>query len=61
MAKVVLEAEGIKFNLINVEDDKDAMEYVKNVLCLSSMPVITKEGESPIVGFNPELIKELKN
>ncbi|WP_226035761.1 glutaredoxin family protein [Aquibacillus saliphilus] len=61
MTKTVLQGEGIEFNTINVEDDQNALNYVKNELGFSAMPVIIKDGIDPIVGFNPDRLKELQD
>jgi glutaredoxin-like protein NrdH len=61
MTKTVLNGEGIEFETVNVEDDEAALKYIKEDLGYSSMPVTIKEGHNPIVGFNPERFKELKD
>jgi glutaredoxin-like protein NrdH len=61
MTKRVLDEEGIKYTAINVQDDEKAMEYVKNVLGLTSMPVVVVEGEEPFTGFRPDKLQEIKN
>jgi glutaredoxin-like protein NrdH len=60
MTKRVLDGEGIEFTAINVQDDEKAMEYVKDVLGLSSMPVVIIEGEEPFTGFRPDKLQDIK-
>ncbi|MEL3959445.1 glutaredoxin-like protein NrdH [Caldifermentibacillus hisashii] len=60
VTKIVLKDEGIEFNTINIEDDQEAMEYVKDVLGFSSTPVIVADGHEPFSGFQPDKLKELK-
>jgi glutaredoxin-like protein NrdH len=60
MTKRVLDGEGIEYTAINVQDDEKAMEYVKETLKLSSMPVVVVEGQEPFTGFRPDLLQELK-
>lgn len=60
MTKRVLDGEGIEYKMINVEDDEDAMKYVKEVLQLYSMPVVVVEGQEPFTGFRPDKLHEIK-
>lgn len=60
MTKRVLEGEGVHFNVINVEEDTNALEYVKNQLGFSSMPVVVAEGIEPFSGFRPDMLQALK-
>jgi glutaredoxin-like protein NrdH len=60
MTKMVLNNEGIEFNIINVEDDAQALTYIKEELGLSSMPVVVVEGQEPFTGFRPDKLQELK-
>jgi glutaredoxin-like protein NrdH len=60
MTKLVLDGEGIEYETINVQDDEKAMEYVKEVLGLTSMPVVIVEGEEPFTGFRPDKLQEIK-
>lgn len=63
MTKRVLQGEGVEFTLINVEDDtkegREGLHYVKEVLGLSSMPVVEVEGQEPFTGFRPDKLAEL--
>ena len=59
MTKNVLNGEGIQFNIINVEDDQEAYDYVVNTLGLRQMPVVEVEGQEPFTGFEPDKLKEL--
>ncbi|WEG18668.1 glutaredoxin-like protein NrdH [Alkalihalophilus pseudofirmus] len=56
MTKRVLDGEGIEYTSINVEDDAEALDYVKNNLGFSSMPVVVKDGEEPFSGFRPDML-----
>ena len=60
MTKMVLSGEGIEFELINVEESEEAMDYVKNTLKLSSMPVVVADGQDPFTGFRPDILLTLK-
>jgi glutaredoxin-like protein NrdH len=59
MTKQVLQGEGIEFDLINVEDDEKAFDYVVNTLGLRQMPVVVVEGQEPFTGFRPDKLQEL--
>lgn len=59
MTKRVLQGEGIEFESINVEDDPNALDYVKNTLGLTSMPVVIIDGQEPFTGFRPDKLQEL--
>jgi glutaredoxin len=52
--------EGIEFETINVEDNEQALTYIKEELGLSSMPVVVVEGQEPFTGFRPDKLQELK-
>lgn len=60
MTKRVLQGEGINFNTINVQEDEDALNYVKNDLGFTSMPVVVADGIEPFSGFRPDLLQALK-
>lgn len=60
MSKNVLNGEEIEFTAINVEDDAEAYNYVKEELGLMEMPVIVAEGHEIFTGFRPDLLKALK-
>lgn len=60
MTKNVLDGEGIPYVALNVQDDEDAMHYVKEVLQLTSMPVVIVEGQEPFTGFRPDKLQEIK-
>lgn len=61
MTKNVLNGEKIKFEAINVEQDKKAYDYVVNTLGLREMPVVVVEGQEPFTGFQPDKLQELAN
>lgn len=58
--KMVLDNEGIEYEAINVEENEDALKYVRDELGFSAMPVVVAEGHEPFAGFQPEKLKELK-
>jgi len=64
MTKMVLNGEGIDFDLINIQDDteegREGYTYVVDVLELRSMPVVIVEGQEPFTGFQPEKLKAIK-
>ena len=60
MTKNFLTGEGIEYELINVEDNEEAMDYVRYELGVASMPVVEK-GDYIVVGFNPDKLLRLKS
>ena len=73
MTKRVLTGEGIEFVAINVEEvqeekfelngvviEKTPLDYVKEDLGFSAMPVVIVEGEEPFTGFRPDKLTEIK-
>lgn len=60
MTKRVLTELGVKFDTINVEENEEALRYVKDTLGFSAMPVIVAEGRTPFTGFQPDKLNELK-
>ncbi|MCA1021488.1 glutaredoxin family protein [Halobacillus litoralis] len=60
MTKGMLNDEGIEYEVINVEDNVEALSYVKDELGLMSMPVVEKKGEEPFSGFRPDKLLNLK-
>lgn len=60
MTKSVLDGEGIEYTAINVQDDEQALSYVKDELGLTSMPVVVVEGQEPFTGFRPDILHSLK-
>ncbi|MED1203544.1 glutaredoxin domain-containing protein [Heyndrickxia acidicola] len=59
MTKMVLNGEGIEFQVFNVEEDEQAFDYVVNTLNLRQMPVVVVEGREPFSGFQPDKLKAL--
>lgn len=59
MTKNVLNGKNIEYKLINVEEDAEAMTYVKEVLKFTSMPVVVVEGQEPFAGFRPDKLDEI--
>lgn len=60
MTKNIMNAEGIKFETINVEGNDELINYIKNELGFSSMPVVVADGHEPFCDFRPDLIEKLK-
>lgn len=60
MTKNVLNNEGLEYEVINVEEDDSAFDYVVNTLGLRQMPVVVAEGQEPFTGFRPDKLQELK-
>ncbi len=61
MTKRVLEGEGVNFKAINVEENEEAMKYIKEVLGLTSMPVVVvNNGEDIFTGFRPDKLQRIK-
>jgi glutaredoxin-like protein NrdH len=60
MTKTVLNGEGIEFEVINVEENEEALHYVKEVLGFSAMPVVVVDGQEPFTGFRPDKLQALK-
>lgn len=52
---------GLPFVEINVEDDLEALNYIKDTLGFQSLPVVEAEGFTPFTGFNQNALKSLKD
>ena len=50
----------LPFVEINVEDDLEAFNYIKDTLNFKSLPVVEKQGFTPFSGFNHNALKSLK-
>jgi glutaredoxin-like protein NrdH len=61
MTKAVLDGEGVVYKAVNVQEDEEAMSYVRDELGLTSMPVVVAEGKEIFTGFRPDLLHELKD
>lgn len=59
LTKTILVNEGIEFKTVNVEEDSNALDYIKNTLGFTSVPVVEVEGSESFAGFQPEKLKEL--
>ena len=57
--KFLLKNENIEFHEKNIMEDESHLNYLKD-LGYMSVPVVMVEGIEPIVGFQPERLKELK-
>ena len=55
--KASLDSLGADYRVIDVTEDPDALDYVKNTLGYSQAPVVEVEGAT-WSGHNPALIKE---
>ncbi len=60
MTKEMLNDESIEFDVINVEEDENALSYIKDELGFMSMPVVVKKGEEPFSDFRPDKLLKLK-
>jgi len=65
MTKNVLNGEGIEFKAINVDEldeakKEETVNYIKEELGFTSMPVIVAEGHEAFAGFQPDKLKTLK-
>ncbi|MGG3890203.1 glutaredoxin-like protein NrdH [Metabacillus fastidiosus] len=60
MTKMVLSSNSIEFELINVEQNEEAHDYVVNTLGFRSVPVVEVEGQETFTGFQPDKLQELK-
>jgi glutaredoxin-like protein NrdH len=60
MTKVVLNEKEVTYEVINVEEDDQAYNYVQNDLGYTSMPVVVVEGEEPFSGFRPDKLHQIK-
>lgn len=58
VAKKLTEA-GIEFELVDISRDHVSADYVKRVLMARSTPVVESDGRLPIVGYQPDKLKEL--
>ena len=56
--KSFFESHGISFVTVNVEENEEALEYVKYDLGVTSLPVVT-QGDVVVVGFEPEKLAKM--
>jgi glutaredoxin len=66
MTKKILGDKGLKFEALNIdlmkEEDKDkTVNFIKEELGFSAMPVVVAEGHEPFAGFRPDKLSELGN
>lgn len=59
LTKTLLVNEGVEFKTVNIEEDSNALNYIKNTLGFSSTPVVEVEGKETFAGFQPDKLKEL--
>lgn len=63
MTKTVLTNKGLEFEEVNIEEDDEAMKFVKEELQAMSAPVVTVEEEGKemyhFTGFRPDYMDEL--
>jgi glutaredoxin-like protein NrdH len=59
--KLVLKHAGIEYETVNLDlpQHEDAMSYVANVIGAKSVPVTVSDVYPPILGYQPEKLKEL--
>jgi glutaredoxin-like protein NrdH len=50
---------GVEFELVDLTKDRVAADYVKRVLVARSTPVIEVDGWQPIIGYQPDKVKEV--
>lgn len=50
---------GVEFELVDLSKDWVAADYVKRVLMARSTPVIEADGWQPIIGYQPDKLKDL--
>lgn len=50
---------GIRFELVDLSKNRIAADYVKRVLMAKSTPIIEADGRLPIIGYQPDKLKEL--
>ena len=50
---------GVEFELVDLSKDRVAADYVKRVLMALSTPVIEADGWLPIIGYQPDKLKDL--
>lgn len=54
-----LEEAGVGFQVVDISEDQDAWAYLVNVLGAKSTPVIQSDDFPPILGYDPDKLKEL--
>lgn len=64
MTKKILKDKGIEFEAINInevseEESDKIIDYIKEELGFSAMPVVLTEGKEPFAGFRPDKLAEL--
>lgn len=59
MTKKTLLQYGVDFTEKNVEDDIEAMEFLKSE-GYQAVPVVFADQQEPIKGFRPDLLKKLR-
>ncbi|KRD08617.1 NrdH-redoxin [Mycobacterium sp. Root265] len=59
--KQMLEDAGVEYDAVNLmtKENEDAYVYVTEVLHVRSTPVVVTDTHNPIVGYQPDKIKEL--
>lgn len=54
-----LKEAGVEFELVDLTVNLIAADYVKKVIRASSTPIIEVDGREPIIGYQPDKVKEL--
>lgn len=57
--KAKLEEAGVEFDTVNILENQEAYTYVRDVLKATSVPVIVSDVLDPILGYQPDKLKEL--
>ncbi|QFG12558.1 NrdH-like glutaredoxin [Mycobacterium phage Toaka] len=57
--KELLTKEGIEFEAVDITQNSEAYTYVRDVLKVSSVPVIVTDTHEPIKGYQPDKLAEL--
>ena len=56
MVKRYLDAHAVTYKEINIEETPSARDYLL-AQGFSSLPIIMKDNQAPVVGFSPEIFK----
>jgi glutaredoxin-like protein NrdH len=54
-----LEFEALNIDLMTEEDKETTVNFIKEELGFSAMPVVIAEGKEPFAGFRPDKLAEL--
>lgn len=59
--KQKLTKDHVVFDYIDVTENEEKLEYIKNELGFSSLPVVEADFMEPFSGFKPGLLSEIAN